>query len=417
MALGHSYSNPLFSAADVVLEYEDGECVAVPHGTRTLQFVEGRRNGEIPVAAMLISGSAATNNVLTETCVRYVRFSEKERERVRGKMKAERKLFFRFIPPEYRRDRGVTTEEIFYQDSTQYPILCSDLLAAMRDGEYSWAGTQWTWDREARPVAFTRGRVHSTGFANAIVWFYDGDQGKWLGWECDSHHRGTLGLWRVLGDPDSPDYVADEPKDSADFYTDPVFQGVSLEQFIGFASSVLMTDGEVTSPRQLAEEIASRPYDTRRGGASFYAIPTPQDKWGWVYETVSGHQLIWLPGDVVYTRGMKFSKNFRGDVEGNFGAAASQSEPEWLDAALTLALAVNRPWVGEYGEEPHEVDNEGFFAAIKRRPLEVYGELGQPPATPVRSSNFHADMVNQARVSREQRVHAALQMLRAAAVG
>jgi len=322
--------------------------------------------------------------------------------------------FFDFIPEEYRRDRGVTVEK----DGTV--VLCADLLDAMRTGEYSWCGTHWKWDREARPVAFTQGRMYSHTSLGAwhytIIWFYDHGIRKWYGWECDPRHRGTPVLWRVLNDLDKPDFISDEPKDSAEFYKDPVFQGVSLEDFIGFISSVFMTDGEVRTPQRFAQEMAVRPYESWAGCASFYAIPTPQNEWGWAYETISGRQLIWLPGDVVFTRSLRESRNFRGWVEEALGEPIELAEPEWLEAALTLALVVDRPCISEYGQEPPEAHNEGrFFAAISRKPFEVYEEVVKPPVAPVRSYDFYAHQAEQARASREERIYKAFQVLREAA--
>ena len=326
--------------------------------------------------------------------------------------------FLEFIPEEYHRDRGVTVEE----DGTI--VLCSDLLDAMRNamrtgGEYSWCGTHWKWDREARPVAFTQGRMYSHTSLGAwhyvIIWFFDQSTQKWYGWECYPRHRGTPVFWRVLNDPDKPDFVSDEPKDSAEFFTDPVFQGVSLERFIGFISSVFMTEREVKAPQEFAAEMANRPYESWAGCASFSTIPTPQNEWGWVYGTISGRQLIWLPGDTVFTRGLRESQNFRSWVEEALGEAVELAEPEWLEAALTLALAVDRPCVSEYGQEPSEARNEGFFAAISRRPFEVYEEVVEPPVAPVRSYDFFAAQAEQARASREERMYNALQVLRAAA--
>ena len=324
------------------------------------------------------------------------------------------KKFFEFIPAEYRRDRGVTVEE----DGTV--VLCSDLLNAMRTGEYSRYDIVWRWDREARPVAFTEGRMYSHtslgGWHYAIIWFYDQNTLKWLGWECYPRHRGTPVFWRVLNDPDKPDFVSDEPKDSKEFYKNPGFQAVNLEKFLGFISSVFRTEREVKTPLEFATSMADRPYESWYGCASFCALPTPQNEWGWMYETVSGRQLIWLPGDMVFTRGLRESQNFRGTVEEALGKAIELVEPEWLDAALTLALAVDRPCVSEYGQEPSEAHNEGFFAAISRKPFEVYDEkIVKPPATPVRSYDFYATMSQEIRARREERIYNAFRVLRAAA--
>lgn len=321
------------------------------------------------------------------------------------------KKFFDFVPEEYRRDRGVTVKE----DGTV--VLCSDLLDAMRTGKYSCCGKEWEWNREARPVAFTKGRMYSHtslgGWHYAIIWFYDQTTQKWNGWECYPRHRGTPVFWSVLNDPDKPDFVSDEPKDSAEFYKDPVFQGVSLEKFLGLISSVFWADGEVKTPQEFAAIMATRPYESWAGCASFYAIPTPQNEWGWMYETISSRQLIWLPRDVVFTRGLRESQNFRGWVEKALGPATELAEPEWLEAALTLAIGVDRPCVSKYGQESSEAHNEGFFSAISRRPFEVYEEVVKPPVAPVRSYDFPAAMTGERRAAREEHLYQALQALRA----
>jgi hypothetical protein len=401
-------SSDLYSSATVAVEYADGEIVLVPYGTRTLQFIQDNRDREIPVAAFLISGQSfltrkGSDWILRDVRVRYISFSEVGRAQIQKKIEADSKLFFRFIPVEYRCDRGVTTEEIFSNNPTQFPILCSDLVEAMRSGEY-WGSynTPLIWNREAMPVEFTRGRGH-----NAILWFYDGEQAKWLGWEGDEMNSSL----RVVGDLDKPDFVSDVPKNSVDFYTDPIFQGVSLEKFFGFVSSVFWIEGEVKTPLEFAEAVAARPYQSWGGCASFYAIPTPQNEWGWGYETVSGRQLMWLPGDTVFTRGLRESQNFRDVVEGALGAVIELAEPEWLKAAFTLALVVDRPSVSEYGQAPSEAKNEGFFAAISRKPLEVYEGTVRPSVAQVHSYDFFAAQEQQAVTSREERMQNALQTL------
>ncbi len=159
-----------------------------------------------------------------------------------------------------------------------------------------------------------------------------------------------------------------------DFDKDPVFQGVSLKKFILLIASVFKIKGVVITPDELAKEIAGRPYEPRVGCASFYAIPTPQNEWGWMYKTVSGCQLIWLPDCMVFTRGLRKSQNFLDLVKEVLGEIVERVEPAWLNVVLTLVIVVNRPRVSEEGYEPDVVDNKVFFTAITHKPFEVCDE-------------------------------------------
>ncbi len=201
------------------------------------------------------------------------------------------------------------------------------------------------------------------------------------------------------------------------YIADPVFQGVSLEQFIGFASSALMTDREVRTPRELAVKMASRPYEPWWGCACFYALPTPQEEWGWAYETVSGRQLIWLPGGTVFTRGLRESQNFRDWVEEALGNAVKLAEPEWLEDALMLSISVDRPCVPCVDDDESSArDNEGFFTAISRKPFEFYEHIKQQQQEEFSCScEFIAAQIEQAQASREERMRNAFQALKKAA--
>lgn len=365
------------------------ELISVPTGTRILQFI--KEKGTTPLGQMGIWLNS----------IYFTEFHSNFQEYILLKIAMEEKDFFRFIPPEYRRDRGVTVKK----DGTI--VLCSDLIHAMNTGMYSWCDTEWNWDRDTQPVAFTKSKNDGM-----LIWFYDYVSKNWKGWTCQS--CGTPVFCRIKGDPDKPDFISDRPKDSEEFYTDPVFQRVNLKKFIGFISDVFGSDKEVKTPQEFATSMASRPFDSWQGCASFYAIPSPQNEWGWVYETISGRQLIWLPCDMVFTRGMRESQNFRSTVEEALGASVELAEPEYLDAELTLAIKVDRPCISEYGEEPSEVQNESFFAAINRKPFEVYEKV-VPPISPVRSYDFYATIAEEKRLTREKYIYNALQTLQASA--
>jgi len=111
----------------------------------------------------------------------------------------------------------------------------------------------------------------------------------------------------------------------------PIFEGVALGDFFRFISGVLRLEVELLNPVDFAREFASRSTEEGYGSAKFAAIPTPRSEWGWLYETVSGRQLTWLPGGTVVTTGLTESRNFRSFVEKAFGKSTAAEAADSLE--------------------------------------------------------------------------------------
>lgn len=204
---------------------------------------------------------------------------------------------------------------------------------------------------------------------------------------------------------------------------DPGFKNVKLKDFIKFLCKVFFVeDKEIKTPYRFSQEVAERAYESWQGGAQFYALPTPQNKWGWMYETISERKLIWLPSKKLLTRGMKESQNFREELERNFGRAGELSEPEWLEAALTLRIEVQRPCIYDYRRERiSEPNNDLFFASIRRKPFEIYGEFTEAPVAPLwiyfyahaSSGKNVIEVAKHIRKTKDEEIYNALKTLRA----
>lgn len=405
--------NDVYEGLDVIATSLKGRRMTlVPHGMRVLDFLLSLKTA--PAALVVVRhGSAKVSGKRDgKDCERSIGYSinfytvDKDFVTFARKVgQVEKTRLFSFIPPEYRHRDGVIVDPDYFADGTPEVIIASDLLEAMEKGRDGLG--LWEWDREARPVAFTEGRMYSApGWHYQIIWFFDATQEKWLGWEYYPS-RG-----RLIGDPDKPDFIADEPKDSAEFYKDPAWGGVDLQNYLRVISSVFLLDEPVATPEEFARAVAERPYESWEGSASFEAIPTPNDEWGWVYTTLSGRSLIWLPSEkTVFTRGMRESQNFRGTLEQMLGPAAVREEPAWLKAALTLGLSVARPCIGEYGAAPSEVSNEGFFAAIVRKPFGVYKEIVKVPEAPGHIFDFHAAQARETEYKAGRAVYEAWQAI------
>jgi len=150
---------------------------------------------------------------------------------------------------------------------------------------------------------------------------------------------------------------------------------VSLRDYLRFVSYIFGVEGQET-PTDFIKVMGATPYQPWYGCASFAAIPTPSNEWGWVYETISHRQLIWLPGGIVLARNMRDSEIFKGWVEAEFGQAISEDEPQWLDSAMALAIEVKRPRdSNEEADEPDEADNTELIQAIRHRPLDYWKEV------------------------------------------
>lgn len=158
-----------------------------------------------------------------------------------------------------------------------------------------------------------------------------------------------------------PDHICSSPNVLG---WNPAQVGVSLPEFINLACSFfrpVKEDGEEETENldHFVKMVESRPVRYQAGirGASFMVIPTPEG-WGYVYETNSARQFIWLPGDIVITRGLEESTSLRASL----GGTDLIPEPDWLDQALDQALQIKRPAEGDGENIP--VDNQEFFAKI-----------------------------------------------------
>jgi len=149
----------------------------------------------------------------------------------------------------------------------------------------------------------------------------------------------------------------------------------NLRSYLRFVSYIFGVEGQET-PADFIKVMEATPYQPWYGCASFAAIPTPSNEWGWVYETISHRQLIWLPGGIVLTRNMKDSEIFRGWIEEAFGQPEPIPEPEWLERAMSLALIVKRPIDDPDIDDVEAADNAELLSAIQQRPLDYFNGLG-----------------------------------------
>ena len=155
----------------------------------------------------------------------------------------------------------------------------------------------------------------------------------------------------------------------------------SLKNYLRFISYIFGVSAE--TPADFIKVMGATPYQPWYGCASFAAIPTPNNEWGWVYETISHRQLIWLPGDIVLTKNFRNSEIFRGWVEAEFGEPIPGDEPEWLGAALSLALMVERPSDADATDNTDnntDDNNAELLSAIQQRPLDYFARIQKEDA-------------------------------------
>lgn len=307
----------------------------------------------------------------------------------------------RFVPEKFHGELGVILpkDDDPYAPSEGRVAVNDSLLHHMERGDAVWEGQA--------EVRITDGLSEW----DRVLWFFDAESGLWHGWECDIL-CGADAHWEILH-PEAPDHIAEAPKDAAEFFPNPVFDGVDLQMFMKLVSTIMWV-GPAKTPEEFAVVVADRPYRSWDGCSTFSAIPTPSNKWGWVYQTLSGRQLIWVPEENrVYTRDMRLSQIFRENLEEMMGEPTKREEPCWLNAALTLELVVDRPCILEYSTEPTPADNRLFFSAIGRKPFAVFEGLDEEPLDPELSDDFPQGEA----YFRELEAYEAWQTIRQAAAG
>jgi len=308
--------------------------------------------------------------------------------------------FLRFIPEKFHGELGVILpgDKEFCGSHEGLVEIHSALLKHMESRTGGW-------ENQAE-VRITDGLSRM----DRVLWFYDAADQLWCGWEC-AVACGFTAPWQVLR-PEAPDYTAPEPKPASEFFPNPVFEEVTLKKYLEVVSSVFWAQESAKTVKGFAETVADTPYESYRGASEFAIFPTPTNKWGLVYTTISDRQLIWLPEENrVYTRGMRLSENFLETLEEMMGEATEREEPEWLNAALVLELVVGRPCITEYGTEPKKVDNTPFFAAIGREPFALFeGSFGDDPEDPGLADCYPIA----AKYRRDQRAYEAWQVIQAA---
>lgn len=195
----------------------------------------------------------------------------------------------------------------------------------------------------------------------------------------------------------------------------------SLPKFIETVSEIFWADEAHKNPVSFAREMISRPYILWCGGASFYVIPTPYNEWGWMYETISGRQLIWLPGNIIYTRYLQDSVNFRGWLEDTLGAPLRLEEPRWLNTALEIAIVVPRIGYDCYEDSKEELakaleDVEELANILReivsQRPLDYLAKVVEPPDGETEHLyDYYADVMVSAEEAEKERIWAAYKAL------
>jgi hypothetical protein len=157
------------------------------------------------------------------------------------------------------------------------------------------------------------------------------------------------------------------------------FKQVSQGNFLRFISEIFR-EGIYKTPEEFARIVEKTAWRTGdRGIAEFFAIPTPENLWGWYYKTTSDRRLIWIPKGIVYSRGLTQSKVFIQDLERAFGPATKISvkkeEPTWLADSMALAIRIDRPCYHATGETIKAESNRPFFRAIANPPKIFYDRM------------------------------------------
>lgn len=256
----------------------------------------------------------------------------------------------------------ITEEYSPYAYQHENMFLIDDyLLTAMREGKYYSLieSIEIHWEH---PVDFKECKN------GILVWFYYPPKQLWYGWELTF----SLEKRKWCTYPETPDFASKTPKNSWEFYDDPIFTGVSWETFIRLICRIFHIPLSLVNlrPEEIAKIMGNTPYSPNCGGARIGILPTPQNQWVWAYITISGRILIWIDG-TVYTRGMRESVFFLEDIEHSLGKKAERGDsPDWLDDALMLAIWVQRPYYGEAADP-----NEYFLEAVSRKPSEVYKDF------------------------------------------
>lgn len=93
---------------------------------------------------------------------------------------------------------------------------------------------------------------------------------------------------------------------------------------------------------------------------SLFIIPTPNNIWGWIFETYRGGRLIWVPevvepgeinfGGIAVIEGIDSSSDCFKHLN-KVRDIAIVDKPEWLEAALLLAIPLIGCWETNYFAE------------------------------------------------------------------
>ncbi len=387
-ALANLMGQSPLAEAEAILQYPNDEYILVPRGTQVLQFIMDKSAEEIPIAAILVCGNSIFNGVVSGHNAYYSIFSWEEQENIKEKIAIQNSVLFKeFIPSKYYQHSGITVKNIssHQRHPEQKPVLSLNLFRAMKQNQPDSIGRKWNWDHAKNPVMFTQGEPLSPdGFNSLIIWFYHSTTKQWLGWNCE--HRTNISGLCIMGDPNVASYSENAPKDYVDLLIEPVFMGVSLTDFITYVGRIFSPNKPnqeqyPKTPQELAEKMAETPYGRDPQHHSLYAIPTPINKWrgqwAWVYEVVElygeehRYQLIWLPSNIVFTRGLQCLPNH---YETNpppplLGKAVELTEPKWLNASIELGIILNRSCDLDPPNNPENPpNNSGFFKAIESIP-------------------------------------------------
>jgi hypothetical protein len=146
-----------------------------------------------------------------------------------------------------------------------------------------------------------------------------------------------------------------------------VFDNIPLRDYLSFLASVFWVDDEelqelgieINTPQDFARVVEYRPYLYWTGGAQFGTFVLPDGRRGWVYETLSGRRLYFIPSSDdngrLYCTGFDDSTNFRQEVVAFFGVPRRAGLPYIGDIAW-----VRRPRREENGDL-YIPDNQHFW--------------------------------------------------------
>ena len=182
---------------------------------------------------------------------------------------------------------------------------------------------------------------------------------RWFGWDLTRYSGEEVFQLQSR----EPGHVMSAPR--APHGWNPVMPEVTEGEFIACFASVFFFSSSAEStddPLVFARKMGETEYEGWQGGAKFGTLATPNGR-GWIYQTISRRQLIWVPAGeegVVFFRGLEKSYFLRSC----FGGTDLLSEPEWLEEALSKVVLVKRPVDYGDGQPVKEVDNSDFFAEI-----------------------------------------------------